>query len=117
VKPSRSCPLGVRTADQVRAPGEGEGWQTRSAGPTVGVHERGRGPGDSFSLPYFSVRDIAEALENVQTLGGSIVHPGGALGSLQGLRGNPLRVGPGTVRGVAQPVRALWAAELLQTLV
>jgi predicted enzyme related to lactoylglutathione lyase len=66
--------LGVEL--QAREPGEGEGWQTRSDVPTVGVHERGRGPGDSFSLPYFAVGDMAEALENVQTLGGSIVHPG-----------------------------------------
>jgi predicted enzyme related to lactoylglutathione lyase len=61
---------------EVREPGEGEGWQTRTGGPTVGVHERGRGPGDSFSLPYFAVNDVAEALERVATLGGSVVHPG-----------------------------------------
>lgn len=29
-----------------------------------------------LSLPYFTVGDIAEALENVQALGGSVVHPG-----------------------------------------
>jgi predicted enzyme related to lactoylglutathione lyase len=61
---------------EVREPGEGEGWQTRSDGPAVGVHERGRGPGDSFSLPYFAVSDMTEALKNVQALGGSVVHPG-----------------------------------------
>lgn len=66
--------LGVEL--QAREQGEGEGWQTRSDGPTVGVHERGRGPGDSFSLPYFTVSDISEALERVQALGGSVVHPG-----------------------------------------
>ncbi len=55
---------------------EGEGWQTRSEGPAVGVHARGRGPGDSFSLPYFAVSDVGEALERVQALGGSVVHPG-----------------------------------------
>src|SRR5271154_2104895 len=66
--------LGVEM--QTREPGEGEGWQTSSDGPTVGVHERGRGPGDSFSLPYFTVSDIVEALQNVQALGGSVVHPG-----------------------------------------
>jgi predicted enzyme related to lactoylglutathione lyase len=32
---------------------EGQGWQTQQA-PAVGVHERGRGPGDTFSLPYFT---------------------------------------------------------------
>jgi predicted enzyme related to lactoylglutathione lyase len=55
---------------------EGEGWQTQSAGPAIGVHKRGPGPGDSFSLPYFAVADVAEALERVEALGGSVVHPG-----------------------------------------
>lgn len=59
-----------------RAQQEGEGWQTRSGATEVGVHARGRGPGDSFSLPYFTVVDIAVALEQVTALGGSIVHPG-----------------------------------------
>jgi predicted enzyme related to lactoylglutathione lyase len=61
---------------QARGPGEGEGWQTHAPGPAVGVHERGRGPGDSFSLPYFTVGDLASALERVRELGGSVVHPG-----------------------------------------
>ena len=55
---------------------EGEGWQTHSGTPAVGIHARGRGPGDSFSLPYFEVGDIAVALERVEALGGTIVHPG-----------------------------------------
>ena len=56
---------------------QGEGWQTSSgSGVEIGVHERGRGPGDSFSLPYFSVADLAAALERVEALGGSVVHPG-----------------------------------------
>ncbi len=54
----------------------GEGWQTHSGVPAVGIHVRGGGPGDSFSLPYFAVSDVAEALERVQALGGSVVHPG-----------------------------------------
>jgi predicted enzyme related to lactoylglutathione lyase len=61
---------------EVRQGTEGEGWQTCSQVPAIGVHERGRGPGDSFSLPYFSVGDMAEALASVQELGGSVVHPG-----------------------------------------
>jgi predicted enzyme related to lactoylglutathione lyase len=61
---------------EARSDAEGEGWQTHSGAPAVGVHARGRGPGDSFSLPYFAVSDIAEALERVETLGGSVVHPG-----------------------------------------
>ncbi len=66
--------LGVEL--EVRGDSEGEGWQTRSGAPAVGVHARGRGPGDSFSLPYFAIGDMAEALERVQALGGTVVHPG-----------------------------------------
>jgi predicted enzyme related to lactoylglutathione lyase len=59
-----------------RQNGEGDGWQTHSAAPAVGVHERGRGPGDSFSLPYFAVTDLTKALDVVEALGGSVVHGG-----------------------------------------
>ncbi len=55
---------------------EGEGWQTRAGEPALGVHLRGRGPGDSFSLPYFTVDDLPDALERVQALGGTVIHPG-----------------------------------------
>jgi hypothetical protein len=40
------------------------------------VHARGRGPGDSFSLPYFEVDDLPAALAQVATFGGSVVYPG-----------------------------------------
>lgn len=66
--------LGVELAS--RQDGEGQGWQTHSQGPEVGIHERGRGPGDTFSLPYFTVSDVAATLEQVQALGGTVVHPG-----------------------------------------
>jgi predicted enzyme related to lactoylglutathione lyase len=66
--------LGVEL--EARSDGEGEGWQTRSAVPAVGLHARGRGPGDSFSLPYFTVSDIAQTLETVRARGGTVVHPG-----------------------------------------
>src|ERR1700722_16789390 len=59
-----------------RETSQGEGWQTAGASPAVGVHARGRGPGDSFSLPYFSVPDLPGALERVAALGGTVVHPG-----------------------------------------
>jgi len=55
---------------------QGDGWQSGGEGPSVGVHERGRGPGDSFSLPYFEVSDLPDALLRVQSLGGVVVHPG-----------------------------------------
>jgi predicted enzyme related to lactoylglutathione lyase len=66
--------LGVQL--KARDASDGEGWQTTSEGPELGLHARGSGPGDSFSLPYFAVSDIGEALERVRALGGSVVHPG-----------------------------------------
>src|SRR5688572_31374629 len=59
-----------------RGKGEGSGWQSRSTAPPIGVHARGPGPGDTVSLPYFRVDDLPKALEQVEALGGSIVHPG-----------------------------------------
>ena len=38
----------------------------------LGVHRRGTGPGDTGSLPYLTVEDMASALERVGELGGSI---------------------------------------------
>jgi uncharacterized protein len=69
---------GLLGAELEPRPGDqGEGWQTSSgSGLEIGVHERGRGPGDSFSLPYFAVADLAAALERVEALGGSVIHPG-----------------------------------------
>jgi predicted enzyme related to lactoylglutathione lyase len=61
---------------QERGDSEGEGIQTHGDGPAFGLHERGAGPGDRFSLPYFRVADMAAALERVIELGGDIVHPG-----------------------------------------
>jgi predicted enzyme related to lactoylglutathione lyase len=66
--------LGV-TLD-ARGHDEGSGWQTHDGGPSLGVHERGRGPGDTFSLPYFAVDDIEVALQAVTRLGGTVIHPG-----------------------------------------
>ena len=66
--------LGLQLAP--REPHQGEGWQSGADGPAVGIHARGRGPGDSFSLPYFEVTDLAQALAQVPALGGTVVHPG-----------------------------------------
>jgi predicted enzyme related to lactoylglutathione lyase len=66
--------LGVEL--EARSEGEGEGWQSRGGAPPIGVHARGPGPGDTFSLPYFEVNDLPEALSRVEALGGSVVHPG-----------------------------------------
>jgi predicted enzyme related to lactoylglutathione lyase len=40
----------------------GSGWETEAGGLRLGIHERGPGPGDTASLPYFT--------------GGSVIHPG-----------------------------------------
>ena len=72
-----------------RREAEGSGWQSRSSEPAVGVHARGRGPGDTFSLPYFAVDDLAKALERVKELGGSIVHPGEAWAICKDSEGSP----------------------------
>ena len=66
--------LGVEPAP--RESGAGEGWEAEEDGLRLGLHERGRGPGDTGSLPYFTVEDMATALERVHELGGSVVHPG-----------------------------------------
>jgi predicted enzyme related to lactoylglutathione lyase len=79
--------LGV--ALQPRTDAQGEGWQTGAAAPSVGVHPRGRGPGDSFSLPYFEVDDIEAALAQVPALGGSVVHPGERWAICKDSEGNP----------------------------
>ena len=80
-----------------RGPGEGQGWQTSGAGPAVGVHERGRGPGDSFSLPYVEVPDLELALERVSALGGTVVHPGSQWAICKDSEGSPfgLALAPG----------------------
>jgi len=54
----------------------GSGWETDADGLRLGVHDRGRGPGDTASLPYFTVADLAATLERVTELGGTVIHPG-----------------------------------------
>ena len=80
--------LGV--ALEPRVGEEGEGWQSHSDdGPAVGVHERGRGPGDRFSLPYFAVDDLPAALRSVEELGGTVIHPGEAWAVCRDSEGTP----------------------------
>jgi predicted enzyme related to lactoylglutathione lyase len=83
--------LGLQLED--RAPAEGSGWQTHSAaGPQLGIHERGSGPGDTFSLPYFEVDDMSGALQRVEVLGGSLVHPGERWSVCRDSEGTPFGV-------------------------
>jgi predicted enzyme related to lactoylglutathione lyase len=78
-----------------RAAAEGSGRQSHGAGPALGVHERGPGPGDRFSLPYFRVEDLAAALERVVSLGGSVVHPGERFAVCRDSEGSPFGLSRG----------------------
>jgi hypothetical protein len=69
-----------------RRPEQGRGWQGEHAGIMLGLHERGAGPGDRFSLPYFPVADVPAAVEPVQA-----PPPRRTLGDLPRLRRNALR--------------------------
>jgi len=66
----------MQTTLKSRQPEQGRGWQAKLDGVLIGVHERGTGPGDRFSLPYFPVPDLPAAVDRVRELGGEIVHPG-----------------------------------------
>jgi predicted enzyme related to lactoylglutathione lyase len=72
-----------------RREGEGTGVQTHSGGPELGVHARGPGPGDRFSLPYFRTEDLHAALERLVELGGDVVHPGEHFAVCRDSEGNP----------------------------
>jgi predicted enzyme related to lactoylglutathione lyase len=68
---------------------QGQGWQTAGENPAVGVHERGRGPGDTVSLPYFAVDDLPAALTRVGELGGTVIHPGERFAVCRDSEGSP----------------------------
>jgi uncharacterized protein len=79
--------LGIELVD--RSGGEGEGWQTASGDPGLGVHKRGKGPGDTHSLPYFEVDDVEAALRRVRELGGEVIHPGAYWAVCRDSEGSP----------------------------
>ena len=81
-----------------RVEGEGVGRQTHTGGTELGVHPRGRGPGDTVSLPYFGVPDLAAALERVVELGGSVIHPGKSWAICRDSEGSPFGLGGPTSR-------------------
>jgi len=68
---------------------EGHGWQSHEGGAELGVHPRGQGPGDRVSLPYFSVPDLAFALERVRANGGEVIHPGDRSAVCRDSEGSP----------------------------
>lgn len=82
---------------QPRRPDQGEGWQTDpAAGSALGLHERGTGPGDRFSLPYFEVADLAAALERVRTARGEVIHPGDRWAICRDSEGSPFGLAQAT---------------------
>ena len=90
--------LGVELAP--RTGDAGRGWESEQDGLRLGVHERGPGPGDTASLPYFAVDDLGAALERVRELGGSVVHPGERWAVCRDSEGSPFALaarpgGPG----------------------
>jgi predicted enzyme related to lactoylglutathione lyase len=87
--------LGVELAE--RSETEGRGWQAHVQGSAVGIHERGAGPGDTASLPYFTIAEMDAALSQVKQLGGSVIHPGSQWSICRDSEGSPfgLALGPG----------------------
>ncbi len=82
---------------QQREASAGKGWEAEKDGLRLGVHERGTGPGDTGSLPYFTVDDMATALERVNELGGSIVHPGERWAVCRDSEGSPFALAAAAV--------------------
>jgi RimJ/RimL family protein N-acetyltransferase/predicted enzyme related to lactoylglutathione lyase len=84
-----------------RRSGEGEGWVGRppSGQAAIGVHPRGRGPGDSFSLPYIEVGDIAAAMDRVTELGGQLIHPGERWAICRDSEGSPFALAAAAPHG------------------
>lgn len=79
--------LGVGLDERTEA--QGRGWQTDGPAPALGIHQRGRGPGDTASLPYFTVADMDSALARVTGLGGSVIHPGSQWAICRDSEGSP----------------------------
>jgi predicted enzyme related to lactoylglutathione lyase len=75
----------------------GAGWETEDDGLRLGLHERGPGPGDTASLPYFTVADLAATLARVDELGGSVIHPGERWAICRDSEGSPFALAAGDV--------------------
>ncbi len=89
--------LGVELAP--RSAGAGSGWEAGADGLRLGVHERGQGPGDTASLPYFSVPDMEAALGRVREHGGSVIHPGERWSICRDSEGSPFALAVPTETG------------------
>ncbi len=73
----------------------GSGWEFDGDGLRLGLHERGTGPGDTASLPYFTVPEIEAAMDRVRELGGSIIHPGERWAICRDSEGSPFALAAG----------------------
>ncbi|HXM87691.1 MAG TPA: VOC family protein [Solirubrobacteraceae bacterium] len=102
-----------------RESSQGDGWQSAATdartATAVGVHARGRGPGDSFSLPYFEVDEIDATLAQVASLGGSVVHPGEQWAICKDSEGNPFGLARRTSAADSAPDATGRATDDLQT--
>jgi predicted enzyme related to lactoylglutathione lyase len=88
---------GVLEAELVARPADaGEGWEANRADLRLGVHQRGPGPGDTASLPYFTVPDLPGALQRVEELGGSVIHPGERWAICRDSEGSPFALAAAT---------------------
>jgi predicted enzyme related to lactoylglutathione lyase len=85
--------LGVEL--QPRSGEAGAGWVAASEGVRLGVHERGSGPGDTGSLPYFPVVDMSATLDRVRELGGAVIHPGERWSICRDSEGSPFALEAG----------------------
>lgn len=97
--------LGVELPPRPEA--AGRGWEAAAGGPRIGLHERGAGPGDTGSLPYFTVAALAPALERVRELGGTVIHPGERWAVCRDSEGSPFALAaapaPDAGVGLADP--------------
>lgn len=84
----------------------GSGWETDADNLRLGVHERGPGPGDSASLPYFTVADLATTLERVRELGGSVIHPGDRWAVCRDSEGSPFALAAAPAPDCFRPSRS-----------
>ena len=89
--------LGVTLAPRPAA--AGSGWQIETDSLRLGVHERGPGPGDTASLPYFTVANLAATLDRVRELGGSIIHPGDRWAVCRDSEGSPFALAAAPAAG------------------
>ena len=90
--PDRACRFwhGVLDVElTLRPAAAGSGWESEKAGLRLGVHSRGRGPGDTASLPYFTVADLPATLQRIRDLGGSVIHPGDRWAVCRDSEGSP----------------------------